>query len=539
MKRYVYLIGWMLSVWCVGCVDEPEPRSLVPKVSLHAATDVTRTSAVLSGEVLIQGSGKVEMVCFRYGENKEMVHSVSANAGGGEVSASLDELLPNTLYYFCLETGNGHQTVASLPDSFRTVPNTVPSLNPIAEWGHSPMSVLLSCSIIDNGGCPVERAGFALRLATESRETETVAEPDETGNFMARLSGLLPETDYRIRAFAENEVGRFYTEEYAFATGDAMVCKEAGMLPLLIGEDERYSYSSIRVVAPLNGSDLLLLRDMAGTDRSGSPTPGKLEVMELGDAEIVAGGAPYDGEHYTCADTVSVGMFSGLPLLRELQLPHSAKVVEANAFTSCPCLSRLLLPNEVEKLEPSVGCTALEEIVLSDINPFYHVVDGLLYDKSGTSLVWYPRGKQMERLELPPTLKAIESYALEGCLVRNLMLPSSVERIGLYAFANSRVESVVLPDGLYRVERGVFQNCFSLHEVKLGKGVEYLSEYCFDGCPLTDLYLFCDWLPYASELSFAGMPDVYNVCTLHVPQSMRLQYVNHPLWSKFKRIVPF
>ena len=67
-----------------------------------------------------------------------------------------------------------------------------------------------------------------------------------------------------------------------------------------------------------------------------------------------------------------------------------------------------------------------------------------------------------------------------------------------------------------------------LKEITLGKSVEYLSAYCFDGTSLTDLYLKCDLPPYATELSFAGIDNVYNTCTLHVPQSSKSLLREHP-----------
>lgn len=182
---------------------------------------------------------------------------------------------------------------------------------------------------------------------------------------------------------------------------------------------------------------------------------------------------------------------------------------------------------------------ALEDVFISDINPYYHTEDGLLYNKSGETLIWYPQGKQTEELALSPTLKAIDAYALEGYLVKSLIIPSSVEKIGVYAFANSQLESIIIPDKVLRIERGTFQNSSQLKEITLGKSVEYLSAYCFDGTSLTDLYLKCDLPPYATELSFAGIDNVYNTCTLHVPQSSKSWYLNHPLWGQFKRIVTF
>lgn len=539
MKKYIRQMIFLVLILCTGCIEEPKPESLSPLVTLQKASNVTRTSAVLSGKISIQGSGKVDIACFRYGTTAQTEHMVPTDDTEGETSVLLNELSPNTLYYFRLEASNGYQTVASACDSFRTAPNTSPVLSKITELGHTPMSVLLSCKIENDGGSPIKNAGFTFRTINENNATETIAKIDSEGYFSARLSSLSPLTEYQIYAFAENETGRTYTDVFPFITDNALFCKDAGMLNQLISDEERYSYTSIRIVAPLNGTVILLLRDMAGTDAHGTASPGKLQVMELKDAKIVSGGMAYNNGHYTQNDTVSVSMFAALPALRKLQLPYSVKVIEANAFSESSNLIQLSLPDELKEVAPSVHCPALEDVFISDINPYYHTEDGLLYNKSGETLIWYPRGKQTEELALSPTLKTIDAYALEGCLVKSLIIPSSVEKIGVYAFANSQLESIIIPDKVLRIERGTFQNSSQLKEITLGKSVEYLSAYCFDGTSLTDLYLKCDLPPYATELSFAGIDNVYNTCTVHVPQSSKSWYLNHPLWGQFKRIVTF
>lgn len=110
----------------------------------------------MSGKISIQGSGKVDIACFRYGTTAQTEHMVPTDDTEGETSVLLNELSPNTLYYFRLEASNGYQTVVSACDSFRTAPNTSPVLSKITELGHTPMSVLLSCKIENDGGSPIK-----------------------------------------------------------------------------------------------------------------------------------------------------------------------------------------------------------------------------------------------------------------------------------------------------------------------------------------------------------------------------------------------
>lgn len=131
MKKYIRQMIFLVLILCTGCIEEPKPESLSPLVTLQKASNVTRTSAVLSGKISIQGSGKVDIACFRYGTTAQTEHMVPTDDTEGETSVLLNELSPNTLYYFRLEASNGYQTVASACDSFRTAPNTSPVLSKI------------------------------------------------------------------------------------------------------------------------------------------------------------------------------------------------------------------------------------------------------------------------------------------------------------------------------------------------------------------------------------------------------------------------
>lgn len=77
---------------------------------------------------------------------------------------------------------------------------------------------------------------------------------------------------------------------------------DAGTLAAQIDWDKRYDYDTLRVAGPINGTDVRLIREMAGRDSTGALTEGRLHVLDLSDAHIVGGGAAYlteDGRQLT------------------------------------------------------------------------------------------------------------------------------------------------------------------------------------------------------------------------------------------------
>lgn len=69
---------------------------------------------------------------------------------------------------------------------------------------------------------------------------------------------------------------------------------EAGTLSNYISESEMYNIRNLTIKGPLNGTDLRLLRAMAGVDLNGNPTyKGLLEILDLKEAYFVEGGSWY------------------------------------------------------------------------------------------------------------------------------------------------------------------------------------------------------------------------------------------------------
>lgn len=113
---------------------------------------------------------------------------------------------------------------------------------------------------------------------------------------------------------------------------------EAGTLGTYISEADKYTITELTVSGPLNGTDLRLIRDMAGSDPYRKSTNGKLEKLDLRDALFVRGGSWYveanNEKQYT----------ENYPT----QLPP-------HAFIYCNKLTHLYLPKYIESIDGALS----------------------------------------------------------------------------------------------------------------------------------------------------------------------------------------
>lgn len=308
------------------------------------------------------------------------------------------------------------------------------------------------------------------------------------------------------------------------------------MLSVVIGDDI-YKYTTISIAGPLNGDDLRTLRHMAGRGIDGSATNGRLADIDISGARIVAGGGVYDAARYSEDDVVGVGLFAACSNLKNIKLPMDVVRIEKDAFLNCSSLRSIVIPATVSSIVPSAGCTSLEEISVSGANTSYTSSDGVLLSGDAKSILWFPMGKRGD-YALPATVTAVGPYAFRECSIEKFVFPAGLTKIGECAFYNSKVKEVVLPSTLKMLPTGVFQKCADLKTVRLGDDVELLSDYVFDGCPLTDLYITAPLPPVCGSNTFATTgADFVKTCRLHVPKGRKKYYRANAKWNVFDNIV--
>lgn len=541
-RLYITFVA-VVALLCSCSSDKPD--SLEPHLQTLPATDITRTEATILGRCQTDNGVDMPQLWFRYGVDESMSErSEALEAADGSVSMRLRNLTAGTTYYYMLQGGNGTAVLSGETLNFTTLPNLQPTIGDVKVLSSSPMSVIVGYRIADDGGDEIAESGCRISrqdgaAMSEGEKETTIMQAGSVGAdgfYRLRIGNLQPSTAYTICPFAKNRNGEAVGEPLSFTTPTAVVLDEAGMLSVVIGDDI-YKYTTISIAGPLNGDDLRTLRHMAGRGIDGSATNGRLADIDISGARIVAGGGVYDAAHYSEDDVVGVGLFAACSNLKNIKLPMDVVRIEKDAFLNCSSLRSIVIPATVSSIVPSAGCTSLEEISVSGANTSYTSSDGVLLSGDAKSILWFPMGKRGD-YALPATVTAVGPYAFRECSIEKFVFPAGLTKIGECAFYNSKVKEVALASTLKLLPTGVFQKCADLKTVRLGDDVELLSDYVFDGCPLTDLYITAPLPPVCGSNTFATTgADFVKTCRLHVPKGRKKYYRANAKWNVFDNIV--
>lgn len=113
-------------------------------------------------------------------------------------------------------------------------------------------------------------------------------------------------------------------------------------------------------------------------------------------------------------------------------------------------------------------------------NPYFCSVDGVLYNKDMSVIVWCPPLKTGSFC-IPETVKIIAPSAFQSSKLSDIQIPESVKVIGMCSFKESHIESVRLPDSIRTIHQSCLFNCPNLKKVyiEVSENAEY-SVQLFD-----------------------------------------------------------
>ena len=191
-------------------------------------------------------------------------------------------------------------------------------------------------------------------------------------------------------------------------------------------------------------------------------------------------------------------------LLKDLEIPDGVASI-GGAFANVACIESVQIPNSVTSIRNGAfaGCDGMRLIIVSDENPCYKSVNGLLLSKDGKKLVQGVNGDVvipdsvsqicssalsglggLTSVRIPDGVTSIGSYAFEDCTgLTSITIPSSVTSIGWGAFCGcSGLGNVVIGNGGKSVEGSSFYNCSSLASVTIPASVTNIANMAFCNC---------------------------------------------------------
>lgn len=122
----------------------------------------------------------------------------------------------------------------------------------------------------------------------------------------------------------------------------------------------------------------------------------------------------------------------------------------------------------------------LESIQVSDENKKLKSMNGVLFNKKGTKLIYYPRAKEGTTYTIPKDVSN-----LDGCFEKNINLKEvyfNEELEIVSSFEGSNIEKVTLPNNIKFISECAFQDCKKLKTVVVGKNVSSIGKQAFAGC---------------------------------------------------------
>jgi len=247
--------------------------------------------------------------------------------------------------------------------------------------------------------------------------------------------------------------------------------------------------------------------------------------------------------------------FYGCEKLESVTFPDGLAYLGHAAFHSCGKLRSVTLPAGLMELghNPFSWCSALEEIHVSEENPHFQSIDGLLFSRDGRKFIRFPEGKSGV-CRLPASVEEIDMTAFGACRLleeiqvdarnahfrsvdgilyshdmRSLLccpvqksgecvIPDGVTRIEMEAFAlNEKLTSVICPDSVRQIEALAFSQSEELRTVQLPAQLRRLEERTFWHCGSLEELTLPDTLTFIGEIAFFGCRELGE---LRIPESV-------------------
>lgn len=242
-----------------------------------------------------------------------------------------------------------------------------------------------------------------------------------------------------------------------------------------------------------------------------------IEDYDIGEDNDIKG-------HYNVVEGVSgIGNFSfyNCEEMTSILIPESVTYIDDRAFSGCIGLTEINIPSSVNKIGECVffRCENLKKINVDSKNQYYADIDGVLYNKEKTQLIYFPPGRLLYDFKISNGIEKVNANAFVSCiLLKSIYIPKSVNFIGEDAFSCclSLLNINVDPSNChYKDIDGILCNinkteiiCYPAgrqsSRFKIPKGISLIRPYAFQSC----LYLISVEIP--SSVSSIGEGAFYN-----------------------------
>ena len=162
-----------------------------------------------------------------------------------------------------------------------------------------------------------------------------------------------------------------------------------------------------------------------------------------------------------------------------LRIPEDIDSFYWISFVTCKNVDTVYMHSGLDDI-PEVE--SAKAYVVAEDNPYFCSIDGVVYSKDKTELVYYPPSKEDKEFTVPSFVEKINEYAFCGVdfngvkYLEKVIISEGVTHIGESAFSCSNIRYVELPKSLEIIGSRAFYSCELLEEIKYaGSNVDFNS----------------------------------------------------------------
>lgn len=192
--------------------------------------------------------------------------------------------------------------------------------------------------------------------------------------------------------------------------------------------------------------------------------------------------------------------------LDTLILSDNVTTIKENAFLDS-LVKNLVIGKNVSTIDDMafINSLGIENIVVSEENPYFTSVDGVLFNDDMTELVYFPAGKYVKTYTVPDTVIEIGKYAFNSNqFIRKIELPDNLMFINSHAFEYMHeLTSINIPDGIDAIGNYAFYFCSKLTDVSFPSSLRVIGEHAFQACSSLSDITFNEGLMTLANYAFA------------------------------------
>ena len=257
------------------------------------------------------------------------------------------------------------------------------------------------------------------------------------------------------------------------------------------------------------------------SESSHEPTAEELRAAELKEDE-----KNYVYKEYQ-NDTLHIVGYKGK--LEDLVIPekYSNKVItgiDPMAFSGCSQIRSVTISKNIQSISlnnrscnmnPFYDCIYMKNIYVDEDNRYFTSVDGVLYNKSKTELLFYPSYKSDSSYTILDSVTKIEVGAFQrNGIVTEVILPKNIKTISKEAFLEcTSLQKIEIPSGITEISESLFSGCKSLNDITLPNTIKEIKSNAFYKCSGLRKITLPESVETLNFLAF-GDCTMLNTCTI-------------------------